>query len=85
MNAARKVKMPEPWHPADIKAALAKKGWTFAMIAREYGYPQTSPNVVLKRTWAAMERIVADIIGVDPKVIWPDRYTPARRFRTRRK
>lgn len=63
------------WHPADIKAALNKKGWTFARIAREYGYSSNSPNQVLRHPWATMEEIIARIIGVRPWQIWPSRYS----------
>lgn len=65
----------QDWHPADIKAALAKAGgYTFARIAREYGYVSNAPNSVLHKPWSHMERIVADIIGVRPEDIWPSRY-----------
>jgi Ner family transcriptional regulator len=64
----------EGWHPADIKAALAKKGYSFARIAREYGFVRNSPNTVLQRPWSHMEKIVAEIIGVRPSEIWPSRY-----------
>ena len=74
MNTARKLKPDIPWHQADIKAALAKKDYTFAKIAREHGYGETSPNTVLWRPWAKMEKIISIIIDVKPQVIWPDRY-----------
>lgn len=86
MNCAKKQTTPTDWHPADVKAALAKKGYTFAKIARKYGYHVRSPNTVLWRGWRPMERIVADIIGVEPEEIWPSRYEAApRRFITRKK
>lgn len=66
------------WHPADVKAALAKRGYTFARIAREHGYRDNSPSAVLRRPWAPVEKIVARIIGVKPEVIWPTRYTAGR-------
>lgn len=62
------------WHPWDIKAALGKKGYSFAQIARKHGYKRTSPNDVLRWPWAAMEEIVANIIAVKPWDIWPSRY-----------
>lgn len=75
MNAARKTKASSDWHPADIKAALEKKGYTFARIARENGYTAlNSPNTVLRKNWSQMERIVADIVGVHPAEIWTSRY-----------
>ncbi|MDA8428153.1 MAG: helix-turn-helix domain-containing protein [Geobacteraceae bacterium] len=62
------------WHRADIKAALEKKGHSFASIARKYGYVERSPNMVLHKPWPAIERIVGKIIGVKPALIWPSRY-----------
>ena len=62
------------WHPADIKAALAKKKYTFARIAREYGYVDNSPNMVLHKAWSQIEEIVARIIGCKAADIWPSRY-----------
>jgi len=86
MNCATKHPPKTDWHPADIKAALAKKGYTFARIAREHGYCSNSPNSVLWVGWKPMERIVADIIGVKPEEIWPSRYGAAPgRFITRKK
>jgi len=86
MNTNRKHTPQTDWHPADIKAALAKKDYTFARIARENGFCSNSPNTVLWRGWKRMERIVADIIGVEPEVIWPSRYgAEPQRFITRKK
>ncbi len=63
------------WHPADIKAALAKAGgYTFARIAREHGYVSNAPNSVLHKPWSHVERIIAGIIGVQAADIWPSRY-----------
>lgn len=69
------------WHPADIKAALAKQGWTFARIARRFGFCPTLPNKVLYRRWHRMEQEVARLIGVPARVIWPSRYFPDGRTR----
>lgn len=85
MNVARKIstRSRTDWHPADIKAALAKavdaqgRGYSFARIANEHGYVSNSPNTVLWRPWSTMERIVADIVGVEPWTIWPSRYDRA--------
>ena len=71
---AQKVAAGKDWHPADIKAALEKAGWSFARIARERGYARRSPANVLRIPWAPMEAIVGDIIGVAPQQIWPTRY-----------
>lgn len=70
----KKREIRKDWHPADIKAALAKAGYTFARVARENGYVSNSPNSVLHKPWSHMERIVAGIIGVEPAEVWPSRY-----------
>lgn len=62
------------WHPADIKAALEKRGTSLAAIGRELGYAATSPYDVLRRRWIAMEQAVGAKLGVHPATIWPSRY-----------
>jgi Ner family transcriptional regulator len=79
VNAAHKKPKKTDWHPADIKCALAKKDYTFARIAREYGYSPPGPNRVLRSAWPVMEQIVADLIGVHPSDIWPSRYDKKRK------
>jgi Ner family transcriptional regulator len=61
------------WHPADIKAALAKADYTFARIARENGF-KGSAQAVLARPWSTVEAIVGKILDVHPSKIWPSRY-----------
>jgi Ner family transcriptional regulator len=77
MNAVHKKPERTDWHTADIKCALAKKGWTFARIARDYDYAPNGPNMVMWKPWPVMEQIVADLIGVHPSDIWPSRYDDA--------
>lgn len=74
MNPAANTKPLEDWHPADIKAALAKKSYTFARLARENDYVENSPNMVLKKPWAQIEKIISRIIGIPAAEIWPSRY-----------
>lgn len=80
MDAQRSKK---DWHPADIKAALEKRGWTFARISREYGYRSNTARQVLRYRALPTERIVAEILGVSPEEIWPSRYTEPRRVTKR--
>ena len=66
------------WHREEIKAALRMRGWSWARLARHYGYSgRGTPSDVLRRSWPFMEKVVADIIGVPPCQIWPGRYTAA--------
>ena len=67
-------KIPQDWHPWDIKAALGKRGYSLRKVALDNGYAITSANDALRKQWPNMERIIADIIGVEPWEIWPSRY-----------
>lgn len=70
-----KKPVAQDWHPADIKAALHKKGITLAGIAKAYGLnDSTSLSSTFSRSYPLNERRIADAIGVHPMVIWPSRY-----------
>lgn len=71
-NSLRKI--PEDWHPWDIRAALGKRGYTFALIARELNLAKCSAQDVLRKPSPNIQNKVADIIGVKPWEIWPSRY-----------
>lgn len=65
----------EDWHPADIKAALHKRGITLAGIARAHGLGDSSAlSSTFTRSYPANERRIADALGLHPKDIWPSRY-----------
>ena len=73
-NAAKKTSHQD-WHPADIKAALHKKGITLAGIAEAYGMrDSTSLSSTFTRSYPLNEKRIAAAIGVHPMVIWPSRY-----------
>lgn len=63
------------WHPADIKAALVKKGITLAGLAKAYGMTSSSSfSSTFTRSYPINERRIADALGIHPKHIWPSRY-----------
>ncbi|HLZ64639.1 MAG TPA: helix-turn-helix transcriptional regulator [Aliidongia sp.] len=62
------------WHPADVLAALKKRGKTLAGISVAHGYHPTAAGKALKRPWPAMERALAAELGTSPEEIWPSRY-----------
>ncbi|QDX82360.1 Nlp family transcriptional regulator [Denitratisoma sp. DHT3] len=65
----------EDWHPADIKAALHKAGWTLKNLALAYGLKDsTSMSAALVRSLPANEKRIADALGLHPMEIWPSRY-----------
>jgi Ner family transcriptional regulator len=62
------------WHPADILAALKKRGHSLAGLSVANGYHPTAAGKALKQPWPAMERLLAAAIGMAPQEIWPSRY-----------
>ncbi len=77
MSRQRTPKKPPQgdWHPADIKAALEKAGWSLRRLSLHHGYasPTTLKNALHGR-WPKAERLIAEAIGIDPATIWPSRY-----------
>jgi Ner family transcriptional regulator len=61
-------------HPADILAALKKRGQSLAGLSVANGYHPTAAGKALKQPWPAMERLLAAALGVPPQTIWPSRY-----------
>ncbi|QKJ85475.1 transcriptional regulator [Paramixta manurensis] len=62
------------WHPADVIAALRKKGTTMAAVSREAGLSSSTLANALTRPWPKGEWIIAEAIEVHPSKIWPSRY-----------
>lgn len=62
------------WHPADVLAALKKRGRTLAGLSVANGYHPTAAGKALKRRWPALEAIIADALELSPVQIWPSRY-----------
>lgn len=61
------------WHPADVKAALEKRGLSLRGLASKYGYSHIQR--VLTSQWWAAEQVVAHALGVPAASIWPSRYS----------
>lgn len=63
------------WHPADILAALHKRGVTLKGLAAEHELADASTlSKAMLHSYPASERRIADAIGVHPAEIWPSRY-----------
>lgn len=71
MDTQKGTKSPD-WHPADIKAALEKRGVSLRQLALSHGYSHFQR--VLTTHWWAAEQIVAAALGTKPETIWPSRY-----------
>lgn len=63
---------PTDWHPADVKAALEKRGVSLRQLAKSHGYSHFQR--VLTTHWWAAEQIVAAALETKPELIWPSRY-----------
>jgi Ner family transcriptional regulator len=67
-------KIRADWHPADVQAALKKRGLSLAGLSTVNGYHATAAGKALKQPWPALEMLIAKAIGVPPQDIWPSRY-----------
>ena len=65
---------PKNIHPADVKAALAKRGLTLADVARTHGYDLSSPGKALRMPWPQLRRVIAAYLGRTPQSLWPEDY-----------
>jgi len=74
----------QDWHAEDVKAAIRKSGTTLKALAIANGYHRTAFSIVLAKPYPAIERIIANRIGLRPEDIWPSRYHRNRRVHPRR-
>jgi len=66
--------MKNDWHPADVIAALKKKGTTLAAVSRQAGLGSSTLANALSRSWPKGEGLIAAALGIHPAEIWPSRY-----------
>ncbi|MDV5226348.1 helix-turn-helix transcriptional regulator [Providencia rettgeri] len=66
--------MEKDWHPADIIAAIRKRGSTLSQISRSAGLSSSTLHNTLVRRWPKGERIIAKYLEMKPEEIWPSRY-----------
>ncbi|EMM6942566.1 TPA: helix-turn-helix domain-containing protein [Morganella morganii] len=64
----------QDWHPADIIAAIKKRGTSLSALSRNAGLRPSTLNNALARRWPKSEKIIADFLNVSPAEIWPSRY-----------
>ncbi|MFJ1231721.1 helix-turn-helix domain-containing protein [Yersinia proxima] len=66
--------MKNDWHPADIMAAVKKKGSSLSALSRRAGLSSSTLSNTIIRKWPKGEKIISDFLGVEAAVIWPSRY-----------
>lgn len=65
------------WSTAEIKFHLARRGLTLSAVDRKNGLVVGSSRYALKaKGFPLAEQAIAEAIGVEPHVIWPDRWFP---------
>jgi Ner family transcriptional regulator len=80
MHTNAPTRAQQDWHPADVLAALKKRGVSLRQLARANKYSHI--DRVLTSPWLAAEKLVADALGKKPDEIWPSRYVnPEARLR----
>lgn len=87
MSTNKATTTREDMHPADVIAALRKRGTSLRKVAHDNGYSHIQR--VLTSPWLAAEQMVAKALDTTPEALWPSRYRdPAARalaFRQTRK
>jgi Ner family transcriptional regulator len=72
MNTNNATQAHGDMHPADVIAALRKRGTSLRKIAIQNDYSHIQR--VLTSPWLAAEQLVARALEVRPEEIWPSRY-----------
>lgn len=62
------------WHPADIRAALEKRGWSFARVDLAHALAQGTASKSSVYPHKRGEDAIAKVLGHHPRLIWPSRY-----------
>ena len=65
--------MQQDWHPADIIAALKKRGTSLAAVSCNAGLASSTLTNALSR-WPKGERLIAEALGIAPEQSWPSRF-----------
>ncbi|HGH5981345.1 TPA: helix-turn-helix domain-containing protein [Kluyvera georgiana] len=71
----------QDWHPADIIAALHKRGTSMAAVSREAGLASSTLANALSRPWPKGEWLIARALNIHPASIWPTRYAGKEDYR----
>lgn len=66
----------QDWHPADVVAALHKRGTTLRKIAEQHCVTPKAVIKALRERNLPSERRIAEAIGIPASDIWPSRYNP---------
>lgn len=68
------VREGHDWSSKAIYAALEQHGLDLTVLETENGLKPGTMRNVFYRSYPRVEEIIAQVIGVEPYVIWPSRY-----------
>ncbi|MET4859231.1 helix-turn-helix domain-containing protein [Morganella morganii] len=74
------VREGHDWSSKAIYAALEQRGLDLTALETENGLKPGTMRNVFYRSYPRVEEIIAHAIGIDPAVIWPNRYQDLPRF-----
>lgn len=63
-------------HREDIKSAIRQRGQTLTGLSELWGYHRSAISQALTKPWPEVELKIAKFISLQPKQIWPKRYSP---------
>lgn len=64
----------EDWHPADVIAALWKRGISLRQLDQKHGLAPGYMTKALRTRMPRAQRLIAEALDVPPSRIWPSRY-----------
>lgn len=65
------------WHPADIVAAVHKRGGRLNALAEQHGFNAYSMSKALRLCFPACHDVLAAFVGASRQEIWPQFYDEA--------
>lgn len=71
----RRRRKPEPWHNADIVAAVRKAGTNLRQLSLQSGFAASTFRAALHKPHPRANRIIARVIGREVHEIWPQWFT----------
>lgn len=71
--------MTQKWDRHSIKAELARRGYTLTGLALEHGLHESACRRALHSTCLSGAQVIAKVLGVEVKDLFPDRYLQRRR------
>jgi len=69
------------WHPEDIKAAIRRSGLSLGGLAARVDLAPSTIQAALRRPQPSGNRAIADHLGVELHVLWPQFYDCSGRLR----